>query len=80
MKQRDIALIVMIVVIAAIFSLIVSRSLFGGDRAKQEVERVQSITQVFNEPDPRYFNAEAFNPTKKITIGDSTSDDPFSGR
>lgn len=77
MKQKDIAIIAFIVFFSAILSFVGSRALFGGAKAKQSYEVVEPITANFPPPDQRYFNANAFNPTKKITIGDSNSTDPF---
>lgn len=80
MKQKDIALIAVIAVISAVISLTLSKMLFGAPATKnQQVEVVQSITADFPQPDKRYFNANAFDPTKLITIGQNTNPDPFSG-
>lgn len=80
MKQKDIALILVIVFVSAVVSLFVSKAVFSPPRNRQQqVEVVQPITANFPQPDSRYFNASAFDPTKLITIGQSNSTDPFSG-
>jgi hypothetical protein len=80
MKQKDIALIAVIVIVSGLISLFVSKALFvsAKDR-KQSVEVVQPISADFQEPDKRYFNKDAFDPTKPITIQQNQNSDPFSG-
>lgn len=80
MKQKDIALIVMITVIGAVISYFVSGMLFGGAATRQqEVEVVQPISADFTKPDSNYFNEKSINITKPITIGQQGNSDPFSG-
>lgn len=70
MKQKDIALIAIIVFIGAIFSYVLSNMLFGGSAIRQtQVETVQPITADFAKPDTRYFNKDAYDPTQVIRIG-----------
>ncbi|PIZ63170.1 hypothetical protein COY17_01155 [Candidatus Saccharibacteria bacterium CG_4_10_14_0_2_um_filter_52_9] len=80
MKQKDIALIAIIVLISAIFSLIVSKAIFASPKNRQQpVEVVQPITADFPQPDSKYFNDKAIDPTRTITIGQNANPDPFSG-
>jgi hypothetical protein len=80
MKQKDIALILVIVFISAAISLVVSNMLFASPKNRQEqVEVVQPITSDFPKTDAKYFNDKAFNPTRTITIGQNNNTDPFSG-
>lgn len=80
MKQKDLALILVIVFISAIVSFFVSNSLIAPPKNRQqEVEVVQPITTDFPNPDQRYFNSQSFDPTRVITIGNSANPDPFSG-
>ena len=80
MKQKDIALIIVIAFISAIISLFASKAIFGSSKSQQQqAEIVQSITTDFPKPDTRYFNDQAFDPTKVITIGQNANPDPFSG-
>ncbi len=81
MKQKDIALIILIVAIAGIFSFFISNQLFASPKNRQqEVEVVQPITADFPKPDDRYFNSGAFDPTQTITIGENANPDPFSSK
>ncbi|HEX7633157.1 MAG TPA: hypothetical protein VF401_02410 [Candidatus Saccharimonadales bacterium] len=80
MKRKDIALIAVIVIVSAVISLVVSNAIFGSPSSHgQKAEVVQPITADFPQPDSRYFNKNAFDPTKTITIGQNANPDPFSG-
>jgi hypothetical protein len=79
MKQKDIALIIVIVFISAVISIFVSKSLIVKPaNRQQEVEVVKVISSDFKPPDSQYFNSQSFDPTQNITIGNSTNPDPFS--
>jgi hypothetical protein len=79
MKQKDIALIIIIVAISAIASLLVSKALFVSPKNRQQkVEVVQPITADFPRPDRQFFNSQANDPTKLITIGQNSNSNPFS--
>ncbi|MDL2363556.1 MAG: hypothetical protein QFB86_04220 [Patescibacteria group bacterium] len=81
MKQKDIALIAVIIFISAIFSVFVSKALFGGSTTKnQEAEVVQAISPSFAELNKSYFNNESIDPTKKITIGEHNNPSPFQSK
>jgi hypothetical protein len=78
MKQKDFLLIVVIVVIAAGVSLVLSKHIFVNptDR-QQQVEVVPSISSTFNEPNPAYFNSSSKDPTQLITIAPNANSNPF---
>ena len=78
MKQKDIALIIIVVFISGVISFFVSNMLFASPENRQtEVEVVDEITSTFTKPDPRYFNAESINPTQQIQIGGSGNPQPL---
>lgn len=78
MKQKDIALILVIVFISAVISLFVSKTIFTPPKNRQQqVDVVQAITTDFPQPDKHYFNGNAFDPTQLITIGQNANPDPF---
>jgi hypothetical protein len=80
MKQKDLALILVIVFISAIISYFVSNMFFASPKNRQQqVEVVEPISANFSEPDTKYFNNEAINPTQLIRIEQSTNTDPFRG-
>ena len=78
MKQKDIALIVVIAVVAGVISLVLSRVIFvSSEKRQQEVEVVESISTTFNTPSTAYFNPTSVNPTQTIQIGGSNNPTPF---
>ncbi len=79
MKQKDIALIILIVFFGVITSVIVSKYLIVPPKNRQqEVEQVQEISATFKlPPDPHYFNSNSINPTQQIQIGVDANPDPF---
>lgn len=78
MKQKDIALIIVISFISAVLSFVVSNMLFSSkDARSMESAVVTPITTDFPEPDDRYFNENSVNPTQIIRIGDNTNQQPF---
>lgn len=82
MKQKDIALFLVIGIVSAIFSVIASNILITPAQVKkQQAEKVDKISSQFAVPesDSKYFNKDSVNPTKLIQIGDNTNDAPFSG-
>lgn len=79
MKQKDILLLAMVVIISTVVALVVSNLLIGSPKkTEQQVETVQKITTDFPSPDKAYYNDQAINPTKDITIGNTNNPDPFS--
>lgn len=69
MKQKDIAVIILIGAVSAVFSLFISNLIIGTPATEAvEVEVVEPITTEFAELDKRYFNAESVNPTQLIQI------------
>lgn len=79
MKQKDIALIVVIVFVSAVISLLVSSRIFVTPKSRQQqVEVVQPISASFQAPDKAYFNSNSFDPAQLITIGQNTNTNPFS--
>ena len=79
MKQKDIAIIAVIVVISGILSFIISNYVFVTPKNRNvQVEVVEPITSSFAKPDTRFYNSNAFDPTKIIVIGQNANQDPFS--
>ena len=80
MKQKDIAMVVVAIIVGAGLSLVLSNVIIGTPANKQQqAEVVQPISSSFAIPDGRFFNKDAFDPTQTITIGQSANPDPFSG-
>lgn len=80
MKQKDIALIMVVVVVGGIFALVIGRLVFAPPKNRQQkVEDVDVISTAFPLPDSKYFNAQSINPTQLIRIGQTVNTAPFSG-
>lgn len=81
MKQKDITLIVVIVIVSGFFSLIISNIFISSSKNRSaKVEIVDPIDDEFPQPDRKYFNKDSIDPTKNIRIGDDANNDPFSGQ
>lgn len=77
MKQKDIALIIVISFISAVIALFVSKAVFPAQKRHEPAEVVDAITADFPTLDQKYFNNASLNPTKLIKIGDSSNTKPF---
>lgn len=77
MKQKDVALIIVIVFISGLFSFLLSRVVIDSDNKKQEVEVVEPISAEFSQPSDKYFNANSTNPTQLIQIGENQNESPL---
>jgi hypothetical protein len=80
MKQKDVALVIMVVGIAAFVSFFASGLLFqSGDKREQKAEVVDVITTDFQPPSDKYFNEDSIDPTQLIKIGGNNNENPFNG-
>ena len=80
MKQKDVVVVLIIAVISAIASFVLSNTLFASPQHRQQqVEVVSAISPNFSTPDPKYFNASAVDLTQLVQIGDSTNSNLFNG-
>lgn len=77
MKQQDVIIVIVIVVIAGMLSFFVSSSFITPPDQKETAEVVSAIEPSFPLPDNKVFNAEAINPTVKITINPNANPQPF---
>ena len=77
MKQKDIALIIVVVFVTAVASFFLSGFLFRTNNLSEKVETVESISADFKQPDAKYFNSSSINPTQLINIGDNKNPQPF---
>lgn len=81
MKQKDIAVVVVVAFLSAILSFVISGKIFvTPENRQQAVEKVDVIKPDFDQPDSRYFNADSINPTVNPTPGSGgTNQNPFNG-
>ncbi len=78
MKQKDIALIVVVIFVSVIASVVLSNLIIAPPKNRQQkVEIVQPITADFPEPDSKYFNDKSVDPTQLIRIGDNSTKQLF---
>ena len=73
MKQKDLTTIIVIAVLAAVFSLIIANVLFGGSKTDLTSPTITPISNVFKNPSTTYFNNGSIDLTQTITIGSKTS-------
>ena len=80
MKQKDIAVIIIVVFLSGIVSFFVSNAVFvTSQNRQQQVEVVEAISANFPSPNTKYFNSQSVDPTQLIQIGNSTNSNPFNG-
>lgn len=80
MKQKDIALIIVIVFVSGVLSFFLSNTFISPPEHNQRAATVDPITSEFREPNRRFFNDRSINPTEPIRIDENTNDNPFNGR
>jgi hypothetical protein len=82
MKQKDLALFVIVGVVSAVLSVLLSNFLLTPSKNKvQKAEVVEKMSTKFDPPvsSDKYFNKEAINPTIRIEIGDNSNPEPVNG-
>lgn len=80
MKQKDVALIIVVVAISGVVSFFIARTVFTSAKdRKLEAEVVKPITTDFTQPSNKYFNSQSIDPTQLIQIGSAPNTAPFSG-
>lgn len=77
MKQKDIALVILIVGISGLISFFISNSFISSSNKTEEAAVVEPITDEFVEPSDEYFNEQSVNPTQTITIEGTDNPNPF---
>jgi hypothetical protein len=80
MKQKDIALIIIIAAISAGLSFGLSQLVFSSAQAgSQKAAVVDAITTDFASPDPKFFNTQSIDPSEIIQVSPSNNPNPFNG-
>ena len=78
MKQKDVALVIVIAAISAIISFVVSGALFSSTPSRQQTAQVVPvISSTFTLPSNKYFNNQSIDPTQIIQIGPSNNSNAF---
>lgn len=80
MKQKDLAIVLVVAFIGAILSFFISTKLFATpENRQQQVEVIDPIAAEMNLLDPRFFNENSINPTQNSQLGIDTNKTPFNG-
>lgn len=79
MKQKDIALIILIVFFSGIASYFISNQFISSPKKDLDVSKVEPINAEFTEPNKSYFNDKSVNPTQLIQIDANNNKSPFRG-
>jgi hypothetical protein len=81
MRQKDIALIIIVAFISAVISFAVSNKIFVTPaNRQQQVQVVDKIDPSFQALDTKYFNSNSIDPTQNSPIGVNNNQNPFSGQ
>jgi hypothetical protein len=78
MKQKDYALIIIIVFISGLLSFFISGKIFvtPGNR-QQKVQTIDIIDSNFEKPSEKYFNKDSIDPAQLVQIGANDNQNPF---
>ena len=77
MKPKDIALVVVAVILGIIFSEVINNLVFVPPNQGQQVDVVPTISGKFPSVDSRYFNSKSIDLTQFIKIGNNQNPSPF---
>lgn len=78
MKQKDIGIVVFIIILSAGLSFLLSGYLITSEANRnEEVEVIEPISSAFEPANSKYFNENSNNPTRTITIGTNNNEQPF---
>lgn len=77
MKQKDVALIIIIVAVSATLSFFLSNKFISSPKHDLKAAKVDEINAEFNYPNNAYFNDKSINPTQLIRIDDQGNANPF---
>jgi hypothetical protein len=81
MKQKDIALIIVIAFVSAIVSFVISGKIFVTPKNRQQkVQVVDVISPSFQTPSNKYFNSSSIDPTQLVQISANNNQNPFNGQ
>lgn len=76
MKQKDIALIIVIVFVSGALSFVISNKFISPPKHDEKAAKVEPITAEFKEPSKAYFNEQSINPTQLIQIENNANQTP----
>lgn len=80
MKQKDIALIIIVAGISGFASFFISHLIFvSPTNRQQKAETVDTITADFPTPNNKYFNSNSIDPAQVIQVTNGNNPNPFNG-
>lgn len=78
MKQKDIALIIVIIFFSGIISFFISGKIFVTPSNRQQaVQTVDVIDSNFPTPSTKYFNKDSIDHAQLVQIGNNNNQNPF---
>lgn len=79
MKQSDLAVLILVVVISLFGAYLIGNAFINtDDNRTAEVEVVAPVASEFSIPSEKVFNEKSINPTENIRVGESNQQQPFS--
>ena len=81
MKQKDYALVLVIIFFSGIISFFISGKIFvTPSNRQQKVQTVDVIDSSFQKPSEKYFNKDSVDPAQLVQIGDNNNQNPFNSK
>lgn len=78
MKKTDIAMIILIASLSAMFAYFIAQAVIGEPKQEAtQVKTVETMTSDIEEPSSDIFNKDAINPTVERETGQSANNLPF---
>lgn len=78
MKQKDIALILIVAIVSVVVAILASNFIFSFTGGRElEAESADTISSSFTVPGTQYYNNESVNPTQIIRINNNENNQPF---
>ncbi len=78
MKKTDIAMIILIASLSAMFAYFIAQAVIGEPKQEAtQVKTVEAMTSEIEEPSSDIFNKNAINPTVERETGQSANNLPF---
>lgn len=80
MKQKDVLLLAVVIIISGIASTIISSKIVVSPKVRQQqVEVAPTVSPDLPSTNQAYFNSNAYDPSYQIQIGPSTNTNPLNG-
>ena len=79
MRRKDLLTILVVVVLAGLFSLLIDKLLFSYNTDRDSIKKLTPISSGFEPLDERFFNEQSINPTIRTVIGSADSDSQNAG-